>query len=680
MNNNLTPKNKIGIIKATHDFRSFFTSLIISDAITQQGSEYEVVMAGESISSDQLNAFISFSPSIANVFDTPCFYLGNHKPSNFLTNQRFTRNMITYDGYLFLNERTNLVLKHLHFGLKKPFCPIGKDSRLFPYQIYKYRDGSNIEIRTIIDPTNKKSTTKLLDSLSNSEDLTLNKIKIEETEDALTSLIDELNKEQLSIILIPEDNIPHNITDIYRDAAVATCNIPLIIPYSVFQNEQSEIKKYIISSVNTILHKINENPQLVFSKIREEYNLFLENCVSEYKVKIFLNNLDKYIHERGFIESKNNNISVNYIIRTGGDNPEKLFRAIKSIIDQSHKNIKISFVTHKNISKLRPKIEKILKNKRIHYSFIEQYNSSRSSAIIAGMKAVNTDYFGLLDDDDYLAPNHVESLLETINRHSNKDFRGIIRLAYSGSYYDTVEHQRNEKPEWIMNDYNQLSDTSRVIEHFRFYTPDKISNHNWYLMSNSWLAHSSLIDEEMLEEPGTHTCEDLYFCLLMATKTYFAFSGQVTARHTWSKTNSTHVDSHMHKSDTVTHGLRLFSRLIPSANLYNSPFQTDLRKEDLIEITQYDITETIYSDREEKSVNYFEHSKNNTNSENNIPKIYNNLNKVSEHKFKILEIINLFINAYRARLINKNYIRLVINHYRINGAKETLKKIKQRIG
>ena len=136
MNNNLIQKNKIGIIRATYDFRAFITSLIVANAITQQGYEYEIVIPGESISSDQFHALISFSPSTPNVFDTPCFYMGNHKPSNFMTNQRFIRNLITYDGYFFLNEKTDIVLKHLHFGLKKPISSIGKGGSLFPYQIY----------------------------------------------------------------------------------------------------------------------------------------------------------------------------------------------------------------------------------------------------------------------------------------------------------------------------------------------------------------------------------------------------------------------------------------------------------------------------------------------------------------------------------------------------------------
>jgi hypothetical protein len=110
-----------------------------------------------------------------------------------------------------------------------------------------------------------------------------------------------------------------------------------------------------------------------------------------------------------------------------------------------------------------------------------------------------------------------------------------------------------------------------VLEHYRFYNAEEMAQHFWYVMSNGWLAHRDVIDDEVLADPETDTCEDLYFELQFAQRTHFAFSGETTAIHHYhSSGNSTFVDAHRHEYDTLRHGLRTHMRTFPRMTQYRS--------------------------------------------------------------------------------------------------------------
>jgi hypothetical protein len=118
-----------------------------------------------------------------------------------------------------------------------------------------------------------------------------------------------------------------------------------------------------------------------------------------------------------------------------------------------------------------------------------------------------------------------------------------------------------ERPEWrdhLLADLKQ----HRVIEHYRFYTSTQKASHRWYLMS--FLARSSLIDEEILDDPEMDTCEDLCLMLQFAQKTHFAFSGEVTAVHWYQTTSSTRVDASQHIPNTRRISDRNHGRYFPA--------------------------------------------------------------------------------------------------------------------
>ncbi len=264
--------------------------------------------------------------------------------------------------------------------------------------------------------------------------------------------------------------------------------------------------------------------------------------------------------------------SITYIVRTGGRHRKLLERALNSMVAQNYPKIHVIFCIYKDFDFL----EDILRQyPTLNIQVIKREKSIRSTAICDGLAAVKTDLFGLFDDDDEIFPNHVRSLIHTLKYHHNRDWRKDIGMVYSGSIIVDDQNEVYENSEYrdmkLANRHEQ-----RVIEHFRFYRPEEMSQHNWFMMSNSWLAKSSLIDSELLTDPRIDTCEDLYFELQIAQRTHFAFSAEVTCvhhfQHTGDAINSTIIDKKKHIPDTQRIAIRNFSRTFANSVIYDTHF------------------------------------------------------------------------------------------------------------
>ena len=100
-----------------------------------------------------------------------------------------------------------------------------------------------------------------------------------------------------------------------------------------------------------------------------------------------------------------------------------------------------------------------------------------------------------------------------------------------------------------------------------------MAQHEWFMMSNAWLAKTSLIDSELLIDPLIDTCEDLYLELQLAQRTHFAFSVELTCIHHFhSLGNSSIVDRKKHVPDTQRIALRNFSRTFVKDTIYDTQY------------------------------------------------------------------------------------------------------------
>jgi glycosyltransferase involved in cell wall biosynthesis len=126
----------------------------------------------------------------------------------------------------------------------------------------------------------------------------------------------------------------------------------------------------------------------------------------------------------------------------------------------------------------------------------------RPEAANAGLEAARGEWMMFLDEDDAVAPQHVEQLLAAARS-------GSARVACSQT---------------------QLTDTAGQIRHVfggRFNRLALFQSN--YLSIHSALFHRSLIDQGCRFDETLTTFEDWDFWLQLAMRTPFAFSGQPTA-------------------------------------------------------------------------------------------------------------------------------------------------------
>jgi glycosyltransferase involved in cell wall biosynthesis len=314
---------------------------------------------------------------------------------------------------------------------------------------------------------------------------------------------------------------------------------------------------------------VRANPAEAAQKARSAQRKYIKHFRPEAMVDRFAEFHEKTLVSQGYRPMNGEATpSVSYILRTGG-NPVYIERTLDSLAAQSYDNLTVLLVLYKPLENLEHLLGKY--GNRLRFKVVEDFGSLRGRAIARAMREIDTEYFGIIDDDDTLHRNHVRSLIRTFEYHNNRDFRGEIKVAYAGSYYCSDFNTFKEDPQWV-DEYLDSRPRHRVLEHFRFYSSSMMARHHWYMMSNSWLASKNILDDESFKDPKSNTGEDLFFELQFATRSYFAFSCEMTAVHWFHNTNSTVIDSHRHEFDYFRHALHFFGRSFPMMTAYSPAY------------------------------------------------------------------------------------------------------------
>ena len=120
---------------------------------------------------------------------------------------------------------------------------------------------------------------------------------------------------------------------------------------------------------------------------------------------------------------------------------EKLLRAIRSVLGQTHKNLEIILVDDGS-DKPYPKIQKIINENRSIIKLIKlERNAGPSIARNAGIKEATGDYLAFLDSDDEFVENKLETQLQYVvaakarfsHTSYTRDMNGEQKVIHSGS-------------------------------------------------------------------------------------------------------------------------------------------------------------------------------------------------------------------------------------------------------
>jgi len=283
--------------------------------------------------------------------------------------------------------------------------------------------------------------------------------------------------------------------------------------------------KEIAEQLDMLTNWIITHPQQAQEMAEASHNIFNDNFSLEVLLRNLIHNVTQFTSVNK-LQPYNTSPEVEIIIRTDGNDKEKLFRALRSIEQQTYKTITVHIIyrgcTDKYIN-FQNIISDIYPNLHTKYKFFNK-KLDRGSQFFNGLRSSSAEYIGFLDHDDELFSDHVEVLLNCLINKPDAS------LAYSGSIriWEGDKHPKDE--------------SKRKLAYF--YEQDKYFGYKPCITSNSYLVRKNKIPWPILNQPipKMGSREDHIFLILMYdNSSYFIFSEKVTCAFYWRSTKDDNV-------------------------------------------------------------------------------------------------------------------------------------------
>jgi glycosyltransferase involved in cell wall biosynthesis len=222
------------------------------------------------------------------------------------------------------------------------------------------------------------------------------------------------------------------------------------------------------------------------------------------------------------------------IVRCGKQRLRLLRAAVDSIRNQSYgaftvvlskfEDVDLSTIT----GDLSGRIERFIE--------VSTPGGGRAETLVAGLKEADTEYFAILDDDDFWLSEHIETLFAAghiTDRDFDVAFSGTVCIAAEGTEIET-------RLFWNRNIYN-----------FGFrHPPSTITQVTGAFASNCFVARTSLLPTDLQSFGVMETAEDSLVVALVTRNKTPVFSYKPTAffrrgyagESDWSKSTTRHRD------------------------------------------------------------------------------------------------------------------------------------------
>lgn len=274
--------------------------------------------------------------------------------------------------------------------------------------------------------------------------------------------------------------------------------------------------------------------------------------------------------------------TVTYIVRTDGA-PERVLRSLRA---QEYPGLKVVVVSRSPGFDVQSIVGQF---PDLSPTVLPPVPGCASSALWEGLRVVRdstADLFGIVEDRDELFPNHVRTLARTLQNMDGRSWFGSYGVAYSGAVECASESFERDRLAAADAPSGHLA---RRIRHFRFYHPGYLDDGAHEVHPGALLARTSLLDNELLTDPEFEEGSERYLELLLAEKTLFAFSCEVTAA-THDRDDDTEGERQASPADAVRQRIffRTYARQFPTASVYlhNVIFMTAFDKALLAPIIQ----------------------------------------------------------------------------------------------
>lgn len=217
---------------------------------------------------------------------------------------------------------------------------------------------------------------------------------------------------------------------------------------------------------------------------------------------------------------------IDVIVRAGGRDVSKLRRALRSIAKQTVGRYRVLLVDFKGRADIAAcAAAEATARMQIEYLRAED-TGLRSTALWRGLQAVKAPFFAMLDDDDTVLPSHFGNLLSL----AKDDPRHV--LYYTGAVLYEEEPGHYMSPVNFSGPLGIDIHERRELKFLDVFSFSRLCEFDNYILTNSWIARSSALDEKTLVDPCLEVAEDLYFYLMLArTGTFKLFPSPTAVWH-----------------------------------------------------------------------------------------------------------------------------------------------------
>lgn len=273
------------------------------------------------------------------------------------------------------------------------------------------------------------------------------------------------------------------------------------------------------------LHWIKENPEQALRLSKKAYDIFTRDYTLERLLSDVVPHHRRLVEQKGFAISPARRSpkgkTVQFIVRVGERSTRYIRRALDSLAAQTEGRVGALLVRYGEV----PGIDELQERygDKLAIEIVESpCTGFRSTQLWAGLNNITAEYFGILDDDDILHPNHVYSLLQVFAQSEN------FGVAYSGSIRVWEADQEGS----IASPPDVVPAEQAELTYFDPFDLNRLVALQNFITSNAFIARSSLL-KGLGKDPQLPLLEDLFLVLYLCRRAEFAFSYEATSEFYW---------------------------------------------------------------------------------------------------------------------------------------------------
>jgi lipopolysaccharide transport system ATP-binding protein len=467
-------------------------------------------------------------------------------PVGWYTTRRFIRNILTYDGYLTVSRFVARWLETLCRSARKN-ARVGFYANTCPATEFRERGIAPASLVYMGTNWDSQSFAELFEGLAGRDymrihgppdrwqhvrpEVFLGRLPFD-GESAIAAYRDAGAGLCLHLNDFIVDGLPNNrIFEVTAAGAVAICDAN---PFcrdnfgdSALYLDHEQAAADVLAQVDRHMEWIAAHPDEALEKARRAHGIFNDRFSLE---RLLGNVLEFHDAARGYRASlpaaAKPAPAVSVLMPLAGGDGESLVRSLESLERQTVGRVEVIAVFKEGDQAVLAALRAYAGSLPVRHCAVP--GEDAGALLWAGLRCIESEYFGVADSGDEWFPEHVAALLGYAARL--RESKGIdARLVYAGN----IERGTGPIPELLQDDHAlRRSQTLRVGRFsplgIDVTLPEILSGKRAPAARCAWLARSDLLDEDILAGPGVSADPHALLFALLAEKSRPWFCPEVT--------------------------------------------------------------------------------------------------------------------------------------------------------